>query len=252
MVVQIAGGGAERSYDWPLKPGSARLAAFFGDIPGFAYALDASTGQLIWRSPADNHPLARVVGNPRLFEGRLYVPLASLEEDESRSPQHICCTFRGVVTAFDSETGKQVWKSYTIAQEPKVIKRNSIGVDYMGPSGAGVWTTPIIDTKRRALYFGTGNSFTEPARRHPTRSWRWTWIRGRSSGGNKPTRLTCGTAGACKPYQGARRRTSQDGEAAAGAAVSRLIQRITASRRRVRIGIIRHRPISLLCPMDAR
>src|SRR5215469_11065131 len=147
----------------PLKPGSSRLAAFFGDIRGFAYALDASTGQLIWRSPADNHPLARVVGNPRLYEGRLYVPLASLEEDESRSPQHICCTFRSAITAFDSETGKQIWKSYTIPQEPKVIKRNSVGVDYMGPSGSGVWTSPIIDTKRRALYFGTGNSFTEPA-----------------------------------------------------------------------------------------
>jgi polyvinyl alcohol dehydrogenase (cytochrome) len=147
----------------PLKPGSNRIAAFFGDIRGFAYALDASTGALIWRAAADNHPLARVTGNPRLYEGRLYVPLASLEEDESRTPQHICCTFRGAVTAFDSETGRQVWKSYTIPQEPKVIKRNSVGVDYMGPSGAGVWTTPIVDTKRRALYFGTGNSFSEPA-----------------------------------------------------------------------------------------
>jgi polyvinyl alcohol dehydrogenase (cytochrome) len=147
----------------PLKPGSSRMVAFFGDIRGFAYALDASTGELIWRKPADNHPLARVVGNPRLYEGRLYVPLASLEEDESRSPSHICCTFRGVITAFDSETGKQIWKSYTIPQEPKVIKRNSVGVDYMGPSGSGVWTSPIIDTKRRALYFGTGNSFSEPA-----------------------------------------------------------------------------------------
>jgi polyvinyl alcohol dehydrogenase (cytochrome) len=45
----------------------------------------------------------------------------------------------------------------------KVIKTNSAGVDYMGPSGAGVWTTPIVDTRRRALYFGTGNAFTEPA-----------------------------------------------------------------------------------------
>jgi polyvinyl alcohol dehydrogenase (cytochrome) len=146
-----------------LKPGSTRVAAFFGDIRGFAYALDATTGQLIWRAAADNHPLSRVTGNPRLYEGRLYVPLASLEEDESRSLQHICCTFRGAITTFDSETGKQIWKSYTIPQEPKVIKRNSIGVDYMGPSGAGVWTTPIVDTKRRALYFGTGNSFSEPA-----------------------------------------------------------------------------------------
>ena len=147
----------------PLKPGSARIVAFFGDIRGYAYALDASTGQLIWRSPADIHPLARVTGNPRLYQGRLYVPLASLEEDESRNPQYVCCTFRGAVTAFDSETGRQIWKSYTIPQEPRVIKRNSLGVDYMGPSGAGVWTTPIVDTKRRALYFGTGNSFSEPA-----------------------------------------------------------------------------------------
>lgn len=146
-----------------LKPGSSRVTAFFGDIRGYAYALDASTGELIWQSRADIHPLARVTGNPRLFDGRLYVPLASLEEDESRSATHICCTFPGAVTAFDSATGRQIWKSYTIPQEPKVIKRNSVGVDYMGPSGAGVWDTPIVDTKRRAIYFGTGNSFSEPA-----------------------------------------------------------------------------------------
>lgn len=147
----------------PLKPGSARLAAFFGDIRGNAYALDASTGELIWKVSTDSHPLARVTGNPRLYENRLYVPLASLEEDESRSAAHICCTFRGSIVALDSETGKQVWKTYTIPQEPKVIKRNSAGVDYMGPSGSGVWTAPIVDTKRRALYFGTGNAFSEPA-----------------------------------------------------------------------------------------
>jgi polyvinyl alcohol dehydrogenase (cytochrome) len=147
----------------PLKPGSTRIAAFFGDIRGNAYALDASNGELLWKVAADNQLLARVTGNPRLYQGRLYVPLASLEEDESRSPQHICCTFRGAVTALDSETGHQIWKTYTIPQEPKVIKRNSAGVDYMGPSGSGVWTTPIVDTKRRALYFGTGNSFSEPA-----------------------------------------------------------------------------------------
>jgi polyvinyl alcohol dehydrogenase (cytochrome) len=147
----------------PLKPGSSRMAAFFGDIRGNAYALDASNGELLWKAAADNHPLARVTGNPRLYQGRLYVPLASLEEDESRSPQHICCTFRGAVTALDSETGRQIWKTYTIPEEPKVIKKNSMGVDYMGPSGAGVWTTPIVDTRRNALYFGTGNSFSEPA-----------------------------------------------------------------------------------------
>jgi len=141
----------------------AKIAAFFGDIHGNAYALDASNGELLWKVQADNQPLARVTGNPRLYQGRLYVPIASLEEDESRSPSHICCTFRGAVTALDAATGKQIWKTYTIPEEPKVIKKNSLGVDYMGPSGAGVWTTRIVDPKRRALYFGTGNSFSEPA-----------------------------------------------------------------------------------------
>ncbi|MDE3194788.1 MAG: PQQ-binding-like beta-propeller repeat protein, partial [Acidobacteriota bacterium] len=145
------------------KAGGTRIAAFFGDIHGNAYALDASNGELLWKVAADTQPLARVTGNPRLFQGRLYVPLASLEEDESRSASHVCCTFRGAVVALDAATGRQIWKTYTIAEEPKFIRRNSMGVDYMGPSGAGVWTAPIVDAKRRALYFGTGNSFSEPA-----------------------------------------------------------------------------------------
>ena len=147
----------------PLKDGAARIVAYFGDIRGNAYALDASTGEVIWKVATDPHPLARVTGNPRLYQNRLYIPLASLEEDESRSPTYICCTFRGAIVALDSETGKQVWKTYTIPQAPKLIKKNSAGVDYMGPSGAGVWTTPAIDAKRRALYFGTGNEFSGEA-----------------------------------------------------------------------------------------
>jgi polyvinyl alcohol dehydrogenase (cytochrome) len=147
----------------PLKTGSTRLVAYFGDIRGNAYAVDASNGEVLWQVPIDSHPLSRVTATPKLYGGRLYVPLASLEEDESRSVNYVCCTFRGVVAALDSETGRQIWKSYTIKETPKVIKKNSLGVDYMGPSGADVWTSPIIDPKRRALYFGTGNAFSEPA-----------------------------------------------------------------------------------------
>ena len=62
----------------PVKPGSTKIAAFFGDIRGNAYALDASTGEVLWKVSTDEHPLARVTGNPRLYENRLYVPLASL------------------------------------------------------------------------------------------------------------------------------------------------------------------------------
>src|SRR4051812_27880900 len=90
----------------PSKQGSTRASAFFGDIRGNAYAVDASNGELLWRVLIDPHPLARVTGTPKLYEGRLYVPLASLEEDESRSVSYVCCTFRGAVASLDSETGR--------------------------------------------------------------------------------------------------------------------------------------------------
>ena len=147
----------------PVKPGATSLAAFFGDIHGNAYALDASNGELLWKVQVDSHPAARVTATPKLFQGRVYIPVASLEEDESRTANYVCCTFRGSVVALDAATGKQIWKTYTIPEESKFIRKNSAGVDYMGPAGSGVWTTPIVDTRRRALYFGTGNSFSEPA-----------------------------------------------------------------------------------------
>ena len=78
-----------------LSRASERLAVFFGDIHGMAYALDATTGELIWKMQTDPHPLARITGTPVLFDGRLYVPVASLEEPESGQADYTCCTFRG-------------------------------------------------------------------------------------------------------------------------------------------------------------
>jgi polyvinyl alcohol dehydrogenase (cytochrome) len=68
-----------------------------------------------------------------------------------------------MLATLDAETGKQIWKTYTIAQTPEVIRQNSLGKPYMGPSGAGVWDTPTIDPQRRVVYIATGNNFSEPA-----------------------------------------------------------------------------------------
>ncbi len=32
-----------------------------------------------------------------------------------------------------------------------------------GPSGAAVWTTPVVDLKRQRIYFGTGENLSHPA-----------------------------------------------------------------------------------------
>jgi polyvinyl alcohol dehydrogenase (cytochrome) len=140
------------------RAGKARASAFFGDIKANVYAIDAETGEPIWKVHVEDHPTARITGAPKLFEGRLYVPVASGEEGAGGNPKYPCCTFRGSVVALDAATGKQVWKTYVITDEPKPA-----GPNRFGPAGGGVWSSPTIDPKRHALYATTGDAYTEPA-----------------------------------------------------------------------------------------
>lgn len=139
------------------------FAAFFGDQKGNVYAVNARTGSQIWKVLVDDHPLTRLTGAPRVYEQRVYVPVASGEEGTAAQPNYPCCTFRGSVVALDASTGKQIWKTYTIAEAPKVVRRNSKGVELWGPAGGGVWNSPTIDPVRKALYIGTGDAYTSPA-----------------------------------------------------------------------------------------
>jgi polyvinyl alcohol dehydrogenase (cytochrome) len=148
-----------------MKPsgsgGTEKYAAFFGDIHGNVYAVDTTKGELLWKHLIDAHPLSRITGGTRLYNGRLYVPVASLEEPESSSPNHPCCTFRGMVAALDANTGQQVWKTYMIPDQP-TPRKTADGNSFIGPSGAGVWGPITVDPKRHAIYVVTGNTFSEP------------------------------------------------------------------------------------------
>lgn len=137
-------------------------AAFFGDQSGRVYALDAATGALRWKDIGDDHPSARVTGGVQVFEGRVYVPMASLEEGLAMDPGYACCVFRGSVIAYDAATGKRLWKQFTIKKVPAEIGRNTAGKTMLGPSGAAVWSAVTIDPKRRRLYIGTGDNYSNP------------------------------------------------------------------------------------------
>jgi len=142
--------------------GASRFAAYFGDVRANVYAIDAHTGKQLWETHVDDNTVAGITGAPALYEGRLYVPVSSREEANGTSALYPCCTFRGSVVALDANTGKQYWKSYVIAEEPKPSRKNDAGVQMYGPAGGSVWNTPTIDAKNRALYIGTGNTYTEP------------------------------------------------------------------------------------------
>ena len=142
---------------------AGRHALFFGDFQANVYALDAATGAEIWRRDVEAHPGARITGAPVLHDGRLYVPVSSLEELLAADPRYPCCTFRGSIAALDAATGEPVWQSYTIEEAPAPRGRNPAGADLMGPSGAAVWSAPTVDAGRGVLYVATGNAYTEPA-----------------------------------------------------------------------------------------
>lgn len=142
--------------------GSRRYAAWFGDARANMYALDAATGELVWKTQIDESAVARVTGSPVVHDGRVYVGVASSEEGAGANSSYECCRFRGSVVALDASTGRRIWKTYTIEEEPRPTTTNAIGVQLWGPSGASVWTTPAIDEARNALYIGTGNAYTDP------------------------------------------------------------------------------------------
>jgi polyvinyl alcohol dehydrogenase (cytochrome) len=139
-----------------------REAIYFGDLKGNVYAVDAATGALVWSKRADAHPLARITGAPVLADGRLYVPLSSLEEASGANPKYECCTFRGGVVAYDARTGSELWRAYTIPDPPKKLKKNSVGTQLYGPAGASVWASPTVDARRGLLYVATGNAYNDP------------------------------------------------------------------------------------------
>ena len=144
-----------------LSRASPRLAVFFGDIHGMAYALDASTGELIWKMQTDPHPLARITGTPVLYDGRalragrvarragirpgrlrlLHVPRLSSPRS-TRPPA--------------SRSGRPT----RLPKSRRSSARTRAARTCSAPAGAGIWVTPILDVKRRALYFGTGNAFS--------------------------------------------------------------------------------------------
>ena len=144
------------------RPGLPGYAVYFGDLGGRTYAVDASNGKQLWVRQVDDHPYVRLTGAPALYEDRLYVPVASLEEGMPRDPDYACCTFRGSVVALNAKDGSVVWKTYMITQPLKARGVNKAGVTQYGPSGAAVWSTPTIDVARKRLYVGTGNGYTGP------------------------------------------------------------------------------------------
>lgn len=119
----------------------------------YVVALDQATGALVWATPPiDSQPGADVYGSPIVFDHTLMLGVsggsAELGDEADRY------AFQGNMNFLNADTGRVVKKTYTI-HPPKQPEDDF--------AGAGIWSTPAIDTEDKVAFSGTANPFRPQA-----------------------------------------------------------------------------------------
>lgn len=125
------------------------------------YGLDRLSGDVVWSTELDDHPLSAIVGSPTKVRNYVAVGVASNEENATMDPSYECCTTRGSLALVDPKNGAIVWQTYTISEAFPLNPEGEAGARF-GPSGASIWSTPTFDDELNLIYAATGNNFSEP------------------------------------------------------------------------------------------
>ena len=120
---------------------------YVGQLDGKLVALDIDSGEVAWSTQVgDWRQGYTITSAPLYFDGRVVTGLSGGEFG-----------IRGRVTAFDAETGKEVWRFYTVPG-PGEVGHETWGNDAWKRGGAPVWQTPAVDPELGLMYFSTGNA----------------------------------------------------------------------------------------------
>jgi polyvinyl alcohol dehydrogenase (cytochrome) len=138
------------------------ITAFFADYSTNVYALDVKTGKQLWNKRAGYEAQSSTTGSVAIHNGMIYVPISSIEVGAVVNSNVDCCFSSGGVVALDAKTGTEIWRHRITAKATETGKKRN-GKPAYGPSGAPVWCSPTVDTKRGRLYIGTGQNYSYPA-----------------------------------------------------------------------------------------
>jgi PQQ-dependent dehydrogenase (methanol/ethanol family) len=120
---------------------------------GWAYALDAKTGKLVWETQImDYRHGAKNSSGPIVADGKVI----SGRSCEPEGGPEAC-----VITAFDAKTGKEVWRHRTIPKPGEPGDESWGGIPYEQRWHVGMWMVPSYDPTTKRVYVGT--SVTAPA-----------------------------------------------------------------------------------------
>ena len=131
-------------------------ALYVGTLDGRLVSLDARTGKKRWEvSTIDQTKPYTITGAPRIVKGKVLIGNGGAEYG-----------VRGYFSAYDADTGKLVWRFYTVPGNPKDGFENSAmeraaktwtGEWWLGGGGGTVWDSMAYDPQLDTLYVGTGN-----------------------------------------------------------------------------------------------
>jgi len=131
-------------------------------IDGRMQAIDAATGRLLWSSWAIPEPKRGELSSysltmaPRVAKGKVFIGNAGGEFPP----------FRGYVSAFDVNTGKELWRFYTTPGDPskgfenkamEAAAKTWTGEWWKMGGGGSMWDGMAYDPVEDLLYVGTGN-----------------------------------------------------------------------------------------------
>ncbi|BAK66767.1 alcohol dehydrogenase (acceptor) [Sphingobium sp. SYK-6] len=146
-------------------PSTRGIAAWNGRIyiaalDGRLIALDAKTGKPVWTVQTfDRAYPYSITGAPRVFDGKVVIGHGGADYG-----------VRGFVSAFDAETGRRLWKFYTVPGNPangpdgeasdsamKIALPTWHGQWWKYGGGGTAWDSFAYDPRLNLVYIGTGN-----------------------------------------------------------------------------------------------
>src|SRR5438874_2669172 len=129
---------------------------FLGTLDGRLIALDAKTGKPVWDVvTVDQSKSYAITGAPRIAKGLVLIGNAGSEFG-----------VRGCVSAYDAETGKLVWRTFTVPGDPargfesKALEEAAKtwhGQWWVTGGGGTPWDSIVYDPELDLVYVGTGN-----------------------------------------------------------------------------------------------
>ncbi len=110
-------------------------------------AIDAKTGKEVWATKVEENKNGYYITlAPLVADGKVIVGASGGE-----------CGIRGFVAAFDPDSGKEIWRCYTIPAPGEPGSETWPKGDQWKNGGGSVWVTPNYDPETNLSFVGTGN-----------------------------------------------------------------------------------------------